>query len=381
MQCLPCAGSDDSCHTRDYISERAFRRRMEFEVICNWHELPPTALQLLQSQDRLRPFGGHRWYSTYTKNIRKDAKGRPLKERWLLLSQNGVALLLLPMQETTTDGHRKLTSLSNYYTPYFSYLSNEKADNSASSPALLSTFFEFSASYLNGFDSIDFRPLTSTAAKELNQALGKLRFSSSQEIHTFNWRAIHINSFEEYWSQRESKLKNTVIRKQRKIDKVGSAKFSIASSHTLESSIEDYLKIYNKSWKPSENYPEFVPELARVFQRSSMLRMGLIHLDDKPIAAQVWIVCANTAYIYKLAYDPEHSQYSAGTLLTYNLLQHVIENDGVDTVDFLTGDDPYKSQWMTHRRPLYALKIANPRRFQGARVALTQKLKSVFRGG
>ncbi len=46
--------------------------------------------------------------------------------------------------------------------------------------------------------------------------------------------------------------------------------------------------------------------------------------------------------IFKLAYDEAYRSMSAGTVLSAHLMEHVIEQDRVHTVDYLTGDDSYK---------------------------------------
>jgi CelD/BcsL family acetyltransferase involved in cellulose biosynthesis len=37
-------------------------------------------------------------------------------------------------------------------------------------------------------------------------------------------------------------------------------------------------------------------------------------------------------------------------VLTGRMLQHVVDVDGVHSVDFLSGDDAYKKDWMSARR-------------------------------
>ena len=42
-------------------------------------------------------------------------------------------------------------------------------------------------------------------------------------------------------------------------------------------------------------------------------------------------------------------------------MQHVIDTDHVEEVDYLTGDDAYKQDWMSHRRERIGLVAFNPR--------------------
>lgn len=68
-----------------------------------------------------------------------------------------------------------------------------------------------------------------------------------------------------------------------------------------------------------------------------------------------------TAYIHKLAHDERHIQASPGTLLTHALFSRVIDTDRVDLVDFGTGKDAYKRDWMEDVRPRYRLELIWPR--------------------
>ena len=94
--------------------------------------------------------------------------------------------------------------------------------------------------------------------------------------------------------------------------------------------------------------------------------MGVAHADldgaIRPVAAQMWTVENGTAYIHKLAYIEAAKPISPGTSLSAALFERVIDGDGVHTVDFGTGDDAYKRDWMEQSRPRYRITAFNPRR-------------------
>ena len=94
--------------------------------------------------------------------------------------------------------------------------------------------------------------------------------------------------------------------------------------------------------------------------------MGIARHQGEPVAAQFWSVEGGTAYIHKLAYDSERRHLSAGTTLSAALFEHVIDRDGVDLVDFGTGSDSYKRDWMDTERPRYALTCIDWRQPRGA---------------
>ncbi len=69
----------------------------------------------------------------------------------------------------------------------------------------------------------------------------------------------------------------------------------------------------------------------------------------------------STAFIHKLAHSEEAKSLSPGTTLSAALFEEVIDRDGVSLVDFGTGDDPYKHDWMEVVRPRYQLDCLDPR--------------------
>lgn len=163
-------------------------------------------------------------------------------------------------------------------------------------------------------------------------------------------------SFDDYWASRPGQLRSTVRRKgnKRAVELRVETAFNPASWH-------DYETIYARSWKPEEGNPDFLRWLAAREAEAGRLRLGIASIDGVAVAAQFWTVENGTAFIHKLAHDERHVQASPGTLLTHALFAHVIDTDRVDLVDFGTGSDPYKRDWMEDIRPRYRLEMLWPK--------------------
>jgi hypothetical protein len=162
-------------------------------------------------------------------------------------------------------------------------------------------------------------------------------------------------SFDAYWEGRPSRLKNTVKRK----GKTGAVTIRIERDFEPHS-WADYERVYAKSWKPHEGSPDFLRQLAERESYSGALRLGLAYIDGQPVAAQFWTVENGTALIHKLAHDEAFMNASPGTLLSAALFQYVIDVDRVDLIDFGTGNDSYKAEWMEAVRPRYRLEMFWP---------------------
>ena len=94
-----------------------------------------------------------------------------------------------------------------------------------------------------------------------------------------------------------------------------------------------------------------------------------MRIEGAPIAAQFWFTIDRRAYIFKLAYDEAQAKWSAGTVLTAHMMQHALDVDRAIEIDYLTGDDPYKKSWMTHRRERIGLMACNLRSANGVAAA------------
>ena len=166
---------------------------------------------------------------------------------------------------------------------------------------------------------------------------------------------LNGRSFDQYWEGRPGQLKNTVKRKGKK----GIVSTRIETGFS-EAGWRDYERVYARSWKPHEGSPEFLKQLAQQESIAGSFRLGLAYIDGQPVAAQFWTVENGVALIHKLAHDERHLAASPGTLLSAALFQHVIDVDKVDEIDFGTGSDGYKREWMELVRPRYRIDLFWP---------------------
>lgn len=198
-----------------------------------------------------------------------------------------------------------------------------------------------------------------------------------------NWYLPVVNGgFDAYWAQRPSILRRTVDRARRRLARAHEWHIEIVTQPgpQLEAGVRAYLAVYAQSWKQAERCPAFLPGLIRMAASQGSLRLGLLWLDGVVVAAQVWLVQGGKANIYKLAYVPGFERLSIGSVLTAALMRHVIDVDKVHEVDYLTGDDAYKQDWMSHRRERVGLLAFDPWRLNGL-LAGARHLAGRYLGG
>ena len=71
-----------------------------------------------------------------------------------------------------------------------------------------------------------------------------------------------------------------------------------------------------------------------------------------------------------MAHDRDFNDFSPGTVLTYRMLERIVDKGDVAEIDFGVGDDSYKHDWASGRRELWGLMAFNPRSFHGILGAL-----------
>lgn len=164
---------------------------------------------------------------------------------------------------------------------------------------------------------------------------------------------VRGRSFDEYWESRPGQLRTTLKRKAKKVEVEVLTRFDAAVW-------ADYEAIYAASWKPAEDQPAMLRAFAQGEGAAGRLRLGVARADGVAVAAQCWTVENSIAYIHKLAHLESHKPLSAGTTLTAALFRHVIDIDKVTLVDFGTGDQSYKADWMEEVRPRFRIDCLDP---------------------
>jgi len=279
---------------------------------------------------------------------------------------------------------RRLAALANYYTSLFGPVIAEPV---AHVEQMLTALIQSMATGKPQWDTIDLHPLDADAAV-FNHLLAAFRAAGMPVQRYFcfgNWYLrVNGRSYEEYFHSLPPKLRHTVIRKSRQLENTERLRIDIVSMGAdLEKSIAAYEEIYRSSWKEPEAFPSFIPGLIRLCAEQGCLRLGIAYIDNRPAAAQIWIVHESVASIYKLAYDAQFSRFSVGSILTSKLMRHVIDIDQVREVDYLTGDDAYKKDWMSHRRERWGMIAFNLRTLRGMMSALKNLgghyIKGLFR--
>ncbi|MEA3016478.1 MAG: hypothetical protein QOI38_1200 [Sphingomonadales bacterium] len=191
-----------------------------------------------------------------------------------------------------------------------------------------------------------------------------------------NWRA-HTEGmdFDAYWARRPGKLRSTARRKAK------AAALDIEIFDRFDPAAwAEYESVYEASWKPDEGAPAFLRALAEREGAAGTLRLGIARKDGQALAAQLWLVENEEATIHKLAYREEAKALSPGTLLSLAMFRRALDEDRVAIIDYGTGDEPYKADWMDERRTLWRVRAYNRRTLRGLAGAARRAASSLVGG-
>lgn len=289
--------------------------------------------RLLSGEVQSAPFDRLEWWELLAEHCSLAPR--------LVIARNGRGAVVLPL--TGSGAH--LTQLSNWYTFRFRPIISPGAD----AMALLTKLGRNLATRAH---RVTLTGLPSEEADLIAAAFRNAGWIALREQSDVN----HVlplagRDFAAFLAARPGKLRTTLKRKSGKVA-------TQILTHFDPAVWDAYEDIYAESWKPEEGSPAFLKAFAEAEGTAGRLRLGVAHdPEGRAIAAQMWTVEGGTAFIHKLAHRESARPLSPGSVLSAALFRHVIDVDKVSMVDFGTGDDPYKRDWMEQVRPRWQLDL------------------------
>jgi hypothetical protein len=273
---------------------------------------------------------------------------------------------------TEAAAARRLRTLTNYYSCEHALLANDPPRNPTAGITDLVRQIDaerprWQAIALSTLDPAD------ASYVILARALRAAGFAVQPYFEFATWYEDTAGlSFSDYLAQRPSVVLATWRRKLKKSQACG-IDFRLHSDLSdVESGIASYETVYRASWKELEPYPRFIPDLIIACASVGALRLGILHLDGRPVAAQLWILWRGRATLFKLAHDQRHDDLSPGTLLSMRMIEQVLDADKPREISLGRGDDPYKRLWATKRRERWGLLAGNLRTLHGLGLGVRQ---------
>lgn len=228
-----------------------------------------------------------------------------------------------------------------------------------------------------GIDQLEIRFLKDDdpLATALDAALQAAGGFAERFFQYDNWHTrLDGHSYASFLAERPSRLRNTLKRRSRQIADDPDYRVEIVTDPTPDH-LAAYAQVYRKSWKGEEAAPGLIDAICRKAADYGGLRLGLLHHQETPVAAQIWLVAHGRALIYKLAYDETFKAASPGTVLSGRLFAHAIDQDRVTLIDYGVGNEAYKQDWMTERARVFGVRIFNRASGRARMAILTSALR------
>jgi len=352
-----------------FLNVHAYHRVfvMKFEAYSNWRQLPVNVDSLFKHAENESMFLTREWFETLQAKAFKDNQSLLLAS---VVDKDNV-LALLPL----IGKNERWQSLSHRYTALYSLLLAEEKQA------------DVLACLVEGLNQMSIHSLQLSPVAEDDSNMLSLQHameSSGYECHKhfffYNW--IHRTqgqSFDEYMGGRPSQLRNTIARKRRKLEREHEYQLRMFKDDEVKQGLMDYHAPYTASWKANEQYVALLDAVAINLAVPGWTRLAVLYIDGKAAAAQIWFVVQGKASIFRLAYDDVWKHYSPGSILTAYLMQYVIDIDKVEEIDFLTGNEAYKQDWMSVRRQRLRLVFVKQYKSQNDSAKLLTMFKNVFK--
>jgi CelD/BcsL family acetyltransferase involved in cellulose biosynthesis len=187
------------------------------------------------------------------------------------------------------------------------------------------------------------------------QVDGEQRFdevSGARRLYRDANPVVHIrgDSWEEFILERSSNFRQQVRRLSRRVAELGTVSYRLASDPAqLELDLDTLFDLHGKRWGARTPFMEAEPfhrEFALRALRRGWLRLWIVEIDKRPVAAVLGFRFAGSELLYQLGRDPALQHVSLGLLLFVNAVRHGLA-DGIREFRLLRGDEPYKLRLAT----------------------------------
>ncbi len=304
-------------------------------------------------------FSTTRWLRHFVREMIDDQKIIAFEAK-----RGGASALLLCMQRVA--GSRAYYSITNYYgslcTPI--HFLNANAEQSVE---LIDDLAHQIVSARPRLETIRLHPFADDdlPMQVLCQALRRRGWFARTYRSFGNWSEPTAGvRFDQYVRNKTNALMQSWDRRAQRVETAKSSPISmriVSRPDEVSAAMGAYESVYAASWKPKEPFPDFVRNWAHELAAHGELRLGLAFVGSEPAAAQFWVVAARRAHIFKVAYHAKHARHSLGNILTARMFRHAMDVDLVEEIDYLSGDDTYKEQWMSVRKQRVGIVASNPR--------------------
>jgi len=168
-------------------------------------------------------------------------------------------------------------------------------------------------------------------------------------------------SWEEYLQLLSGKQRHELNRKLRRLNEEGDLNHR-TSLDANQTDIDVFLHLFRDSRQDKAAFltpqmESFFRSIARAMADQKLLRLNILELDKKPVAATMCFDYKDTVYLYNSGYEPDYGWLSVGVISKALCIKDSIERHK-KRFDFLKGAEAYKLQLGGQELPLYKCSLS-----------------------
>jgi CelD/BcsL family acetyltransferase involved in cellulose biosynthesis len=170
------------------------------------------------------------------------------------------------------------------------------------------------------------------------------------------------STFDVYLESLNTKQRHEIRRKLRRLNEEGNIAYHFVNKEPeLSRALDTFFKMFVESREDkaaflTDEMKQYFRAVVKAMAENGLLRLGILELDNKPIAEILCFEYQKCLYLYNSGYDPQYVGLSAGVLSKVLAIKDCIEK-GITRFDFLKGAEPYKAHIGGREVPLYHCRI------------------------
>ena len=187
----------------------------------------------------------------------------------------------------------------------------------------------------------------STVFTHLAPLAKKRRHTVVCEVEDVSLEMDLPDSWEDYLGMLKGKQRHEVRRKLKRFREKGRSEYRVIEDKAeIPNTMDLFLKFFRESRHDKESFltskrETFFRALAGRMAQEHLLRIGVLTLEDKPVAAIMCFEYNDIVYLYNSGYDPQYGAMSVGLISKIMCIKESTER-GRKKFNFLKGAEVYK---------------------------------------
>jgi CelD/BcsL family acetyltransferase involved in cellulose biosynthesis len=172
------------------------------------------------------------------------------------------------------------------------------------------------------------------------------------------------DGFEGFLEQRSANFRSQVRRGERRLARRYHVRFRLSDSTTLDADLDALFRLHQARFGEQSAFAggrtAFNRAFARQAEERGWLRLWILELDGRPVAAQYGFRFGGVESFYQSGRDPELRHESLGMVLLSHAIRSAAD-EGVREFALLRGHEPYKYRFATDDRGLDSVCVTRGR--------------------